>query len=124
MNVKDQLKSTKYALIDRGGLLPIIGTVGIHLMGVQGGYTEVPEYDSLAHLFGCSALAYNFSAFLESKGQATYDKFKSYIIPATLAAGLLWEGYEFYAGWDISDTIDDLVLDLVGAIGGKALSRK
>lgn len=103
----------------------------IHVMGHVGGYyiSLAPYYDKLAHLVSSATvalIAFFIAALAEHRGEVrlTVPIAIIFIVSTTLAAGTLWEIYEFVAdevfGTDLqygnTDTMVDLIMDLAGAV--------
>jgi hypothetical protein len=102
----------------------------IHVLGHVGGYyvSLAPYYDKLAHLISSATvalIAFFIAALTEHRGEVrlTVPIAVIFIVSTTLAAGTLWEIYEFVAdevfGTNLqhgnTDTMVDLIMDLVGA---------
>ena len=101
----------------------------IHVMGHVGEYyvTLAPYYDKLAHLV--ASITVGFIAFFltllaEHRGEIrlTGSAIVLFILTSTLAAGVVWEIYEFAVDqvfgiglqFDNTDTMLDLIFDLTG----------
>jgi len=102
----------------------------IHVMGHVGGYyiSLAPYYDKLAHLISSATvalIAFFIAVLAEHRGEIrlTVPIAIIFIVSTTLAAGTLWEIYEFVAdeafGTELqhgnTDTMVDLIMDLAGA---------
>jgi len=103
----------------------------IHVLGHVGGYyvSLAPYYDKLAHLISSATvalIAFFIAALAEHRGEVrlTVTIAVIFIVSTTLAAGALWEIYEFVADEVFAtnlqhgntDTMVDLIIDLVGAV--------
>lgn len=101
----------------------------LHVMGHVEGYyvTLAPCYDKLAHLIASATVglvAFFIALFAEHRGdiRLTGGAIIVFILTATLAAGVIWEIYEFTVdqvfGTNLqfgnADTMSDLIADLVG----------
>ncbi len=112
----------------------------IHVMGghVGGEYyvTFAPYYDKLAHLVASVTvgLIVFFLALLAERREEirlTGPAIAIFILTSTLAAGTVWEIYEFAVDqvfgtnlqFDNTDTMWDLVVDLVGGSDRRRLRR-
>lgn len=102
----------------------------LHVMGHTAGYyvTLAPYYDKLTHLVSSATvalLAFFLAVLAEHRGdlRLTRTAIIIFILVSTLAAGAIWEIYEFVAdqvfGTDLqhgnADTMMDLIVDLIGA---------
>ncbi|MEN6513856.1 hypothetical protein [Methanoculleus sp.] len=103
----------------------------LHVMGHVGGYyvTLAPYYDKLTHLVSSATvalLAFSLAALAGHRGDVrlTRPAFVVFILVSTLAAGTVWEIYEFVVdqvfGTNLqlgnTDTMWDLIMDLIGAV--------
>ncbi|WP_292521808.1 hypothetical protein [Methanoculleus sp.] len=103
----------------------------LHVMGHVGEYyvTLAPYYDKLTHLVSSATvalIAFFLAVLAEHQGDVrlTRTAIIVFILVSTLAAGAIWEIYEFAAdelfATDLqhgnADTMMDLVMDLVGAV--------
>lgn len=110
--------------------LLIAASLYLHVMGHVGGYyvSLAPYYDKLTHLVSSATvalIAFFIAVLAEHRGEVrlTIPVAVVFILTATLAAGTTWEIYEFVAdevfGTDLqhgnTDTMVDLIMDLVGA---------
>ncbi len=109
----------------------------LHVMGHVGEYYILfaPYYDKLTHLVSSITVAFIafFLAILaEHQGDVrlTRSAVVVFILVSTLAAGAVWEIYEFVAdqvfGTNLQhgniDTMSDLIVDLIGAVIGATLA--
>ena len=107
----------------------IAASLYIHVMGHVGEYyvTLAPYYDKLAHLVASvtvGLIALFLVLIAEHRGEVrlTGPAIAVFILTSTLAAGTVWEIYEFAAdqvlGTNLqfgnTDTMWDLVVDLIG----------
>ena len=107
----------------------IAASLYIHVMGHVGEYyvTLAPYYDKLAHLVASvtvGLIAFFLALLAEHRGEIrlTGPAIAVFILTSTLAAGTVWEIYEFAVdqvfGTNLqfgnTDTMWDLVVDLVG----------
>lgn len=103
----------------------------LHVMGHVGGYyvTLAPYYDKLTHLVSSATvalLAFSLAALAGHRGDVRLTKpaIIVFILASTLAAGAVWEIYEFVVdqvfGTNLqlgnADTMWDLIMDLIGAV--------
>lgn len=103
----------------------------LHVMGHVGGYYVLfaPYYDKLTHLVSSitvALLAFFVAILAEHQGEVrlTRTAIIAFILTFTLAAGVVWEIYEFTCdqvfGTDLQhgniDTMVDLIVDLIGAL--------
>lgn len=103
----------------------------LHVMGHVGEYyvTLAPYYDKLTHLISSATvglIAFFLAILAEYRGDIRLNRTAIivFILVSTLAAGAIWEIYEFAAdqifGTDLqhgnADTMMDFVMDLVGAV--------
>lgn len=103
----------------------------LHVMGHVGGYyiSLAPYYDKLAHLVSSATvalIAFFIAVLADHRGEVrlTVPAIALFIVVSTLAAGTVWEIYEFVAdqvfGTDLqhgnTDTMVDLIMDLAGAV--------
>ncbi len=109
----------------------------LHVMGHVGEYYVLfsPYYDKLTHLVSSitvALIAFFLAVLAEHQGDVrlTRSAIIVFILVSTLAAGAIWEIYEFVAdqvfGTDLQhgniDTMSDLIVDLIGAVIGAALA--
>ena len=101
----------------------------LHVMGYTGGYyAALAYYDKLAHLVSSATVALIVFSLMVLAGhrgdvRLTTPAVVASILIATLAAGALWEIYEFAVdqifGTSLqlgnTDTMWDLIMDLIGA---------
>ncbi|PKL56936.1 MAG: hypothetical protein CVV35_02585 [Methanomicrobiales archaeon HGW-Methanomicrobiales-6] len=102
----------------------------LHLMGHVGEYYILfaPYYDKLTHLISSSTvavIAFFLAVLAEHQGEIrlTRGAIVVFILLSTLAAGAVWEIYEFVVDqiFDLglqhgnADTMIDLIVDLIGA---------
>ena len=103
----------------------------LHVMGHVGEYyvTLAPYYDKLTHLISSATvglIAFFLAILAEYRGDIRLNRTAIivFILVSTLAAGAIWEIYEFAAdqifGTDLqhgnTDTMMDFVMDLIGAV--------
>lgn len=101
----------------------------LHVIGHIDGYyvTLAPYYDKLAHLIASATVglvAFVIALFAERQGDIRLTKpaIIAFILMFTLAAGAVWEIYEFVIdqvfGTNLqfgnTDTMSDLIVDLIG----------
>ncbi len=103
----------------------------LHVMGHVGGYyiSLAPYYDKLTHLVSSATIAliaFFLAVLADYRGDVrlTMPAIVVFILVSTLAAGAVWEIYEFVAdqvfGTNLQhgniDTMSDLIMDIVGAV--------
>lgn len=103
----------------------------LHVMGHVGDYyvTLAPYYDKLTHFVSSvtvALIAFFLAVLAEHQGdiRLTRPAIIVFILVSTLAAGTIWEIYEFVAdqvfGTNLQhgniDTMSDLIVDLIGAV--------
>lgn len=111
--------------------LLIVISLYLHVMGHVGDYYTLlaPYYDKLTHLVSSitvALLAFFVAILAEHQGEIrlTRTAIIVFILTFTLAAGVVWEIYEFTCdqvfGTDLQhgniDTMVDLIVDLIGAL--------
>ncbi|MDV2480945.1 DUF2238 domain-containing protein [Methanoculleus sp. Wushi-C6] len=102
----------------------------LHIMGHVGDYyvTFAPYYDKLAHFVASitvALLSISLAALAEHQGlvRLTRPALAVFVLVSTLAAGVVWEIYEFVVDQALgtglqlgnTDTMLDLIVDFIGA---------
>jgi len=118
--LKKHYETAKKVVGKKKNLLLAGAAVGLHIAGVAtGAYDNLSSFDILPHLLSAGTLAYFGKESLEEE---KVERCGKYVIPAVIAAGLVWEGIEYafnvphsMAQGNVWNTLKDLFMDLVGA---------
>jgi hypothetical protein len=113
--------------MDAGLVLWITVAILLHLVGSLGLYARYQWYDEIAHTVSATVIAgLGYAAFraleLHSEEIDVPSEFRAVVIVVfVLAAGMLWEVFEFAFGglvtvYGIDDIVTDMVFNTVGAI--------
>jgi hypothetical protein len=122
--------------MDAGLVLWITTAVFLHALGTTGFYVTVGTWDTITHALSASIVAAAGYAFFRAVNVHTDHvhipptMMGVFILVFVLAAGVIWELFEFLVDWSaaqleldavlvqhgIDDTIRDLVFDAIGAV--------
>jgi hypothetical protein len=111
-------------------LASMIAVYFLHTYGMTGAYVDYWWLDVLTHSLVCFAIAVFLGAFISLNLSGLKYK-KTIIISITIIIGVLWEWLEIEYGitghtlWSdlyIADTLQDFVMDTIGAVIGAVIS--
>ncbi len=94
------------------------------LVGMEGLYFKMPLFDIPMHILGGVGIALFVSAFAIGRDGRIKHKI-TFVVIGLLMAGLVWElfeiiydiaGYPLWTGLYYSDTIQDIINDLIGGM--------
>ena len=106
----------KKTLTNKYNLFLIGGAIAAHQLGIiYNGYDGFSQYDTLTHLLSAFTIGKCSADFLDETGHSNKKK---YVLPVVLAAGALWEGFEYFTG--VSKSLGDSNMSFMDAMKNTA----